>query len=181
MTQNSNRRDFLVKTTSTAAAVAISSSLAACGGSDDPGVSVPQAKPAEFNFGVASGDPLATSVILWTHAKVLGSNEPVTLTWEIASDADFKTVVSSGTVQAIETSGFTAKVDATKLTAGASYFYRFKDAVGTTSVVGSTRTLPASNTAAVKFAVFSCSLYSNGFFNVYDAAARSDAQYAVHL
>ena len=181
MTQNSNRRDFLVKTTSTAAAVAISSSLAACGGSDDPGVSVPQAKPAEFNFGVASGDPLATSVILWTHAKVLGSNEPVALTWEIASDADFKTVVSSGTVQAIETSGFTAKVDATKLTAGASYFYRFKDAVGTTSVVGSTRTLPASNTASVKFAVFSCSLYSNGFFNVYDAAARSDAQYAVHL
>ncbi len=185
MTQNSNRRDFLVKTSSTAAAVAISGSLAACGGSDDPAVTAPQAapqaKPAEFIYGVASGDPLADRVILWTHAKVLGSTESVALTWEIASDADFKTIVNSGTVQAIETSGFTAKVDATRLVAGASYFYRFKDAVGTTSTVGTTRTLPASNAASVKFAVFSCSLYSNGFFNVYDAAAKSDAQYAVHL
>ena len=178
MSQSSNRRDFIVKTTSTAAVVAIGSSLAACGGSDDPVVPI---KPAEFNFGVASGDPLASSVILWTHAKVPGSNEPVALTWEIASDADFKTIVNSGSVQAIETSGFTAKVDASKLVAGASYFYRFKDAVGTTSRVGSTRTLPASNAASVKFAVFSCSLYSNGFFNVYDAAAKSDAQYALHL
>ena len=178
MTQSSNRRDFLVKTTSTAAVVAIGSSLAACGGSNDSVVSI---KPAEFNFGVASGDPLANSVILWTHAKVPGSNEPVALTWEIASDADFRTVVNSGTVQALETSGFTAKIDATKLVAGASYFYRFKDALGTISTVGSTRTLPASNAASVKFAVFSCSLYSNGFFNVYDAAAKSDAQYALHL
>ena len=30
-----NRRDFLVKTSSTAAAVALSGSLTACGGSDD--------------------------------------------------------------------------------------------------------------------------------------------------
>ena len=178
MTQNSSRRDFIVKTTSTAAIVAISSSLAACGGSDSSEIML---KPAEFNFGVASGDPLATSVILWTHAKVPGSNEPVALTWEIASDAEFKTILNSGSVQAIETSGFTAKVDATKLVAGASYFYRFQDAVGTTSTVGNTRTLPASNAASVKFAVFSCSLYSNGFFNVYDAAAKSDAQYALHL
>jgi alkaline phosphatase D len=33
----------------------------------------------------------------------------------------------------------------------------------------------------VKFAVFSCSLYSEGFFNAYDAAAKSDAQFALHL
>ena len=181
MTQNSNRRDFLVKTSSTAAMVAIGTSLTACGSSDDPVTSSPQSRPAEFNFGVASGDPLASSVILWTHAKVPSSNEPVTLKWEIASDADFKSLVNSGTVVAIETSGFTAKVDATQLVAGAAYFYRFKDALGTTSTVGSTRTLPASNAASVKFAVFSCTLYSNGFFNVYDAAAKSDAQYALHL
>ena len=34
---------------------------------------------------------------------------------------------------------------------------------------------------SVKFAVFSCALYSEGFFNAYEAAARSDAQYAIHL
>ena len=186
MTSNRNRRDFLVKTTSTAAAVAISSSIAACGGSDDPtplipAAPIPTAKSAEFNYGVASGDPLADRIMLWTHAKVPGSTEPVALAWEVASDADFKTIVNTGTVQAAESTGFTAKVDATRLAAGTPYFYRFRDAAGTTSPVGSTRTLPASNATSVKFAVFSCSLYANGFFNVYDAAAKSDAQYALHL
>ena len=47
--------------------------------------------------------------------------------------------------------------------------------------VGTTRTLPASNVASVKFAVFSCALYPEGYFHAYDAAARSDALYALHL
>jgi alkaline phosphatase D len=33
----------------------------------------------------------------------------------------------------------------------------------------------------VKFAVFSCALYSEGFFNSYEAAATSGAEYALHL
>ena len=82
---------------------------------------------------------------------------------------------------ATEALSFSAKVDVTGLTAGASYFYRFRDTKGATSTVGTTRTLPASNVASVKFAVFSCSLYSEGFFHAYDAAARSDALYALHL
>jgi alkaline phosphatase D len=35
--------------------------------------------------------------------------------------------------------------------------------------------------ASVKLAVFSCALYSAGYFNAYDAAAKSDAQFAIHL
>ena len=168
-----NRRDFLVRTSTVATLAAVGGTLAACGGGDDT--------PAEYRYGVASGDPLADRVILWTHAKLPGRNDAVGLTWQVASDAAFASVLRSGRVTASETTSFTAKVDATGLTAGASYFYRFLDDAGGVSTVGSTRTLPAASATSVKFAVFSCALYSEGFFNAYDSAAASDAQYAVHL
>lgn len=177
---NSRRRDFLdflVKSSSSAVTLAVTGTLAACGGADDEAASV----PAVFAFGVASGDPLADRVILWTHAKVPTSVADVGLTWQVASDAAFASIVRSGSVLATEASSFTAKVDVTGLTPGASYFYRFRDASGATSTVGSTRTLPAAATSSVKFAVFSCALYSEGYFHAYDAAAKSEAQYAIHL
>lgn len=173
MSKASNRREFMLKT---AATVAASTSVVACGGGD--AVSSPAAK---FPYGVASGDPLSDRVILWTYAKIPDSNASVPLTWQVATDSSFNTVVSSGKVSAMEANAFTVKVDATGLVPGASYFYRFRDEQGNSSVVGSTRTLPTASVASVKLAVFSCSLYSEGFFNAYNSAAQSDAQYAVHL
>jgi alkaline phosphatase D len=173
MSIDTSRRDFLLKSASTAAALSVTGVLAACGSSSPT--------PAQFNYGVASGDPLSDRVMLWTHAKIEGSNDSVGLTWEVATDAAFASVVRSGRVDATEAASFTAKVDVTGLTAGSTYYYRFTDDAGTRSTVGTTRTLPAVGAASVKFAVFSCALYSEGFFNTYDAAAKSDAQYAIHL
>jgi len=171
MSEASNRREFLFKTAATVAAV---SAVAACGGGDS-------VAPAQFAYGVASGDPLEDRVILWTHAKVPGSSASVPLTWEVASDSSFKTIVSTGKVDALEANAFTAKVDASGLTAGNTYFYRFRDATDMMSAVGTTRTLPMATVASLKLAVFSCSLYSEGFFNVYAQAVKSDARYALHL
>ena len=183
MTKKSSRREFIRKTSSTAAAVALAGPLAACSGSDDD--PVPQSPPAvarsEFKYGVASGDPLADRVILWTHAKVPDSEAAVKLTWQIASDSGFASIIRSGQVEATGANSFTAKVDATGLSAGTAYFYRFFDGAGVVSTMGSTRTLPAATATSVRLAVFSCSLYSEGFFNTYRAAADSDAQYAIHL
>ncbi len=173
MSQVSNRRSFLIHSASAAAAVAASATLAGCG-SDS-------VTPAEFKYGVASGDPLADRIILWTHAKVPNSTQAVKLTWQIASDSSFSNIIASGTVSATQASDFTAKVDATGLVAGSAYAYRFTDEAEVVSPIGSTRTLPAANVTSVKLAVFSCTLFSEGFFNVYDAAAKSDAQYALHL
>jgi len=173
MSDTSNRRTFLVKTAGAAAVVTVGSALTACGGGSNPS--------AEFKYGVASGDPLVDRVILWTHAKVPDSAQAVDLTWQISTDSSFTRLTNSGKVTAISATSFTAKADATGLTVGTTYFYRFLDSLGLSSPVGTTRTLPASNIASLKFAVFSCSLYSEGFFNAYDDAAKSDAQYAVHL
>jgi alkaline phosphatase D len=171
MTLTSSRRDFLFQLAAISAVVGGGATLSGCGGADD-------AEP-EFLFGVASGDPLADRVILWTHARIPGGDGPVPLRWEVAEDAAFAVLVASGDVTANSATGHTAKADAIGLAPGRSYHFRFR-ANGTRSPVGLTRTLPTSTTE-VKIAVFSCSNYPAGYFNVYAEAARSDAQYALHL
>jgi len=171
--QVSDRREFMVKSASAAAVVASSAALSACGDALE--------KPAEYRYGVASGDPLADRVIIWTHAKTIESNQNVTLTYEVATDSAFASIIKTGVCGTSAESGYTTKVDVTGLTAGTTYYYRFLDTIRTASPVGITRTLPKSDVTSVKFAVFSCSLYSQGYFNAYDAAAKSDAQYAIHL
>ncbi|RPH46002.1 MAG: alkaline phosphatase [Burkholderiales bacterium] len=173
MDPRSDRRAFIVRSASAVATVVAGAGLAACGSDDAP--------PAEFKYGVASGDPLADRVILWTHAKAADRSDPIPLTWQVATDASFASVIASGRIQATSDTGHTAKVDAIGLAAGTAYFYRFFDEVGSISPVGTTRTLPKADATSVKFAVFSCSLYPAGFFNAYDAAVKSDAQYALHL
>jgi len=166
-----SRRDFIIKIASISGVVAGGSILSACGNNGPM---------LQFNYGVASGDPLTDRVILWTHAKYAGFVDPVLLTYQVATDASFSTIVSTGSVTASESTGYTAKVDATGLTAGSEYYFRFvRDQW--ISPVGFTRTLPASSATSVKFAVFSCTLYSAGYFNAYDHATKSGAQYAVHL
>jgi alkaline phosphatase D len=174
MTDQNTRRNFLLQTSSAAAAVAVTTSLPGCGDSTP-------SPPSEYKYGVASGDPLVDKVIIWTHAKIVDSVATVGLTWQISADSSFASILNSGKTVASEATGFTAKVDVTGLTAGTTYFYRFIDDAGVVSTVGTTRTLPSSSVTSVKFAVFSCSLYSEGFFNTYDAAAKSDAQFAIHL
>ena len=114
MSEVTSRREFLLKT---AAAVAAGSSVVACGGGGDDSAPV---TPAQFGYGVASGDPLSDRVILWTYAKVADSNASVPLTWQVVTDSNFVNIVSSGSVQALPANGFTAKVDATGLSAGAA-------------------------------------------------------------
>jgi len=174
---DSSRRKFLSKT-ATMAAIGGSATLVACGGSSSTDTTV---APAQFQYGVASGDPLTDRVILWTHAKRPNVEANVNLTYQVATDYGFTTIVTSGSVVAINTAGNTAKIDATGLKAGTTYYYRFFDETNSYSPIGTTRTLPDATATSVKFAVFSCTLYSAGFFNVYESALSSGAQFAIHL
>ena len=173
MSHSSSRRDFVIKLATLSAVGASSLTLSACGGGGDDA-------PPAFSYGVASGDPLADRVILWTHARYPDRSEAVALTWEIATDNAFTQIVRQGLAQASAGTDFTVKVDATGLSANREYFYRFRQGRHL-SPIGRTRTLPTGNVSEVKLAVFSCANYPAGFFNVYAEAARSDAQFAVHL
>ena len=172
MPQLPRRREFVIRLASVSAVLGTGGVLSACGESSDPSV--------QFDHGVASGDPLGDRVMLWTHAKPSDGSVQVELAWEVANDNAFTSVVSNGTVIASESTGFTAKVDAAGLQPGTSYFYRFRRG-GSFSPVGQTRTLPSASVTEVKFAVLSCANHPAGFFNVYAEAAKSDAQYAIHL
>lgn len=166
------RRDFLIKVSSISAVLSTGGILSACGSSDSPMVN--------FDFGVASGDPLSDSVILWTHAKFQELTDPVFLTWQVATDLEFSNLIASGSGQSSSDTGYTYKVDAKGLQPNQSYFYRFK-AGQYSSPIGKTKTLPIGAVNDVKLAVLSCSNYPAGFFNVYSEVAKSDVDVAIHL
>lgn len=133
-----------------------------------------------FDFGVASGDPLSDRVIVWTHAKYQNLSDAVPLTWQVATDLEFTKIISSGSGQATADNGYTFKADAQGLGPNQSYFYRFVSGQHI-SPIGKTKTLPLGVVNEVKLAVLSCSNYPAGFFNVYAEVARSDADVAIHL
>ena len=65
------------------------------------GFAVTEAQPVHFTHHVASGDPLADRVMLWT--RLLpgdGAMRAVRCRWEIAPTAEFTTLIASGTATA---------------------------------------------------------------------------------
>jgi alkaline phosphatase D len=135
--------------------------------------------PAQFNHGVASGDPLEDRVILWTRVTPERDGE-VFVTWEVATDADFSDIVASGEGSTSAAVDYTVKVDANGLQSGAGYYYRFAVA-GTRSPTGQTRTVPAGMVTAASLAVVSCSNYPAGFFHVYREVANQTVDAVLHL
>ena len=145
------------------------------------GFSVQADEPAHFTHGVASGDPLADRVILWTRViPGSGDHSTVEAIWQVANDANFTQVVSSGIATASKATDYTLKVDATGLPANGSFFYRFIVA-GKNSPTGRTKTLPLGKVSEYKIGVASCSNYPQGYFNAYKHMAESDLDLVLHL
>ncbi len=141
---------------------------------------------AAFQHGVASGDPLADSVILWTRVTPLtGGPGAIPVTWEMFSDAGLTQRVARGHVAAEPSRDWCVKLIADGLTASTEYFYRFTaktEAGEIISGAGRTRTTAAGGDAPVKLAVISCSNFPFGFFNVYRELGRETGLDAiVHL
>jgi len=189
-----NRRDFIRTVAAGTLAVGSATVLSGCEGG-----------LFDFLHGVASGDPLQDRVMLWTRVtpdaamldavaklereagssaearKQLVQVKRVPLLWEVARDRHFHQVVARGAAQALAERDYTLKIDADGLRAGTTYWYRFH-CMGTVSPTGRTRTLPRGSVEQVKLAVFSCSNYPAGYFNVYGAAAKLEGvDAALHL
>jgi alkaline phosphatase D len=136
---------------------------------------------AHFTHGVASGDPLADRVILWTRVVPgANQNQPLHVGWQVAKDREFKQVVAQGTTQSIAERDHTVKVDATGLQSDSRYFYRFT-VDGRHSATGRTRTLPVGAVDSFRLGVASCSNYPQGYFNAYRHMAQSDIDLVLHL
>ena len=157
---------------------------------------LPQMAP--FYHGVASGDPLSDRVIIWTRVTPDALNQVVTtnidvtgivtpfdsvisVSWQLATDTTFSSIVQQGSATTDSSVDYTVKIDVTGLQPNTWYYYRFTTG-GVNSITGRTRTLPVGNVDSLRFAVFSCSDYQKGYFNVYnDIAKRNDLDAVIHL
>lgn len=134
-----------------------------------------------FRHGVASGDPHADSVVLWTRVTPEAPDQlSIEVEWRVALDPELTQVVSGGSARAEASSDFTLHVIPRALAQGTTYYYQFR-ALGRSSPVGRTRTLPASSASRLRIGVATCANYPAGFFNAYALMAAADLDVVLHL
>jgi alkaline phosphatase D len=129
-----------------------------------------------FTHGVASFDPTATGVLLWTRVE---ADEGAELGWHVAT-GPAGPVVRQGTVSVPADAGgcVTAEVDG--LDPATTYHYWFdQDAV--VSPMGRTRTLPEGPTDWFRLAVVCCADRSMGPLDAYRAIATDEVDVVLHL
>ncbi|MBO3461679.1 alkaline phosphatase D family protein, partial [Aetokthonos hydrillicola] len=136
-----------------------------------------------FPQSVASGDPQAHGITLWTRV-VPSESEPVHIAFEVAKDSEFKSKILRGVAQTDESKDYTFKVrlDSKKLKPYTTYYYRFIYK-GIASKTGRFKTLPENNAQlnSVRFAYISCQDYTNGYYNAYQFLATEDIDFVVFL
>lgn len=143
---------------------------------------------AEFNYGVASGDPTSNSVILWTHCKYKDNKLPITLFYQISSDINFNKIIKNGFTSTNENNDFTVKVEIKDLEDNTIYYYRFCSTNNKNNIIysitGRTNTIysPDKDISNIKIAVVSCANYPQGYYNVYkEISKEKDLSCVIHL
>ena len=170
----------LPTTPATGAAPSTSESTTTITGST-PHVAASPAAP--FGLGVASGDPTADGVTIWTRlADVDGSaldGADHSLEWEVATDPAFDEVVQRGRALAEARHGHSVHVAVRGLGPGFVY-YRFHlgDA---TSVIGRTRTTAAAERRPFRLAVLSCQHFEEGWFTAHRHVVDDQPDLVVHV
>lgn len=144
--------------------------------------------PFPFPLGVASGDPLPDSVIIWTRVAEL-SDDPaglggltaasIAVDWAVSTDATMINIVASGTAQAVPALGYSVHVDVSGLSPSTAYFYRFRQA-DRPSRLGKTRTAAVGSTALVRFAFVSCQDF-NGRYAAFTGLSLENLDFVIHL
>ncbi|MBT2417414.1 alkaline phosphatase D family protein [Streptomyces sp. ISL-22] len=182
------RRRFL-SLTGAAAALAFAVHLPAAGAASAARLDARRIPDDPFTLGVASGDPLPDSVLLWTRLAPAPFEpdgglpaERVSVDWELAEDERFSKIVRRGTATAHPEFHHTVHVEVDQLDADRVFYYRFR--AGTWhSETGRTRTAPAkgSPASALTLAAVSCQAYTDGYYTPYRHLAQDDVDVVFHL
>ncbi|MCX3289878.1 alkaline phosphatase D family protein [Streptomyces sp. NEAU-H22] len=182
------RRRFLT-VTAAAAMLAFSTNRPARGATAARELPAARITDNPFTLGVASGDPLSDSVLLWTRLAPqpfaedggLGQ-ERVAVSWEVALDEWFVIVEQEGTATAHPEYAHSVHVDVKGLRSDSEYYYRFR--VGTwISPVGRTRTAPApgSDADSLRLAAVACQAYQDGYYTAHRHLAQEDVDVVFFL
>lgn len=171
MTIRIDRRSFIMTGTLGIGALAVP------GFAQTPNVSAARG----FTHAVASGEPMADSMLLWTRF-VPATGDTAQLRVDLSETPDFVKVAGSGEQITGPWRDWTAKITVGGLKPATVYYYRFVAPDGSLSPVGRTKTLPVGPAKSFRAAIFSCSNLPFGYFNAYaHAAARNDIDLAIHL
>ena len=141
-----------------------------------------------FKLGVASGDPTADGVVLWTRLApdpIHGGGMPsedVRVRWQVSEDESMTKVVRKGIAIATKDWAHSVHVEVQGLRPDRTYWYQFKFG-NETSPIGRTRTAPAGHVMLdkMRFAFASCQHYEHGYFTAYQHMADEDLNAVVHL
>lgn len=134
----------------------------------------------EFAYGVASGDPTTSSVVLWTKLTLINKEKTI-VKWEVSTDSTFKNIVKAGKYVTDARLDYIVKHKIEGLKPGTHYYYRFSTNYDT-SPIGQTQTLPEHIDDDFTIAFAACSNYEWGYFNAYRAMANDpDIDLVVHL
>jgi alkaline phosphatase D len=139
-----------------------------------------------FALGIASGDPLPWSVILWT--RLVGADgatltgRDVEVSWEVATDPGFRRVVRRGHALACAALGHSVHVEAFGLQPGRDHWYRFRTG-SYVSAAGRTRTAPPpwARLSSLRLAIANCQDLQNGYWPAYDGIADEGVDVVLHL
>ncbi|GHA54583.1 alkaline phosphatase D family protein [Streptomyces purpurascens] len=182
------RRRFLT-VTAAAAMLAFTTNRPARGATAAPELDAARVSDDPFTLGVASGDPLPDSVLIWTRLAPepftadggLGQ-ERVAVSWEVATDEWFALVEQRGVATAHPEYAHSVHVDIKGLRPNSHYYYRFR--VGSwISPTGRTRTAPAAGSATdgMRLAAVACQAYQDGYYTAHRHLAEEDVDVVFHL
>ena len=74
-------------------------------------LSYPKNEKITFDYGVASGDPTNSHIILWTKVSKKNRND-IYIKWQVSNDINFEKIIASGSHISSFSDNFTVKVDA---------------------------------------------------------------------
>lgn len=168
--QQLQRRDFIKCSAATIAGLSLLPSFRYINGPGYP-----------FTLGVASGDPLPDSVVLWTRLapepldRSFGISADEKVSWELSKFPDFKTTLQKGSFIATSDMAHAVHIEVYGLTPNTTYYYRFKHKKHI-SPVGRTKTAPAldAENTQFNFVLASCQNYENGLYTAYDHMVEED-------
>lgn len=183
------RREFLRKAGTITATAGFSSAGGGTAAAEYSGLQQVSLENDPFTLGVASGDPLPDSVVLWTRLAPAPleadggmPDRQVAVQWEMATDEDMSNTVAKGSVKSEPEFAHSIHIDVKGLKSGAEYYYRFS-AGSYQSTIGATKTAPAPDAEIdeFRFAFASCQSYSSGYYTAYQHMAEEDLDLVVHL
>ncbi len=141
-----------------------------------------------FTLGVASGDPTASGIVLWTRLApepadptALGAAK-IPVHWRIARDDAMRRIVAQGTASATPELAHSVHVEVKGLRSGADHFYQFHTGAEE-SPMGHFRTAPGRDDWArqLTFAVATCQDFPSGYYTAYRDMVQNDLDLVLHL